>query len=55
MCVRVVAGKGAADRYSVLSPTLLELLKDKNRDIREVAAEALKRIDREAAKKAGVP
>ena len=27
MCVRVVAGKGAADRYSVLSPTLLELLR----------------------------
>ena len=27
MCVRVVAGKGAADRYSVLSTTLLELLR----------------------------
>ena len=27
MCVRVVAGKGAADRYSILSPTLLELLR----------------------------
>ena len=27
MCVRVVAGKGAADRYSVLSPSLLELLR----------------------------
>ena len=27
MCVRVVAGKGAADRYSVLSATLLELLR----------------------------
>lgn len=27
MCMRVVAGKGAADRYSLLSPTLLELLR----------------------------
>jgi integrase/recombinase XerD len=27
MCVRVNAGKGAADRYSLLSPTLLELLR----------------------------
>ncbi len=27
MCVRVVAGKGGADRYSVLSQTLLELLR----------------------------
>ena len=27
MCLRVVAGKGAADRYSVLSATLLELLR----------------------------
>ncbi len=27
MCVRVVGGKGGADRYSVLSPTLLELLR----------------------------
>lgn len=27
MCVRVVAGKGAADRYSVLSATLLERLR----------------------------
>ena len=27
MCVRVVAGKGAADRYSILSGTLLELLR----------------------------
>lgn len=27
MCVRVNAGKGGADRYSVLSPTLLELLR----------------------------
>ena len=27
MCVRVVAGKGAADRYSILSPTLLQLLR----------------------------
>ena len=27
MCVRVVAGKGAADRYSILSPRLLELLR----------------------------
>ena len=28
MCVRVVAGKAGADRYSVLSPTLLELLRN---------------------------
>lgn len=27
MCVRVVAGKGAADRYSILSPSLLALLR----------------------------
>ncbi|MBH9554385.1 tyrosine-type recombinase/integrase [Inhella gelatinilytica] len=27
MCVRVVAGKGAADRYTLLSPTLLSLLR----------------------------
>lgn len=27
MCVRVNAGKGGADRYSLLSPTLLELLR----------------------------
>lgn len=27
MCVRVVAGKGAADRYSILSTTLLEMLR----------------------------
>ena len=27
MCVRVVAGKGSADRYSLLSPSLLELLR----------------------------
>ena len=27
MCVRVNAGKGSADRYSLLSPTLLELLR----------------------------
>jgi integrase/recombinase XerD len=27
MCVRVNAGKGSADRYSILSPTLLELLR----------------------------
>lgn len=27
MCVRVFAGKGAADRYSILSPTLLQLLR----------------------------
>ncbi len=27
MCVLVVAGKGAADRYSILSPRLLELLR----------------------------
>lgn len=27
MCVRINAGKGAADRYSVLSPTLLDLLR----------------------------
>ena len=27
MCVRVNAGKGGADRYSILSPTLLELLR----------------------------
>jgi site-specific recombinase XerD len=27
MCVRVNAGKGGADRYSVLSPTLLDALR----------------------------
>ncbi len=27
MCVRVVAGKGGSDRYSILSPTLLALLR----------------------------
>lgn len=27
MCVRVVAGKGGADRYSILSPSLLALLR----------------------------
>jgi len=27
MCVRVVAGKGSADRYSILSPSLLTLLR----------------------------
>ena len=27
MCVRINAGKGGADRYSILSPTLLELLR----------------------------
>ncbi|MDC6171021.1 tyrosine-type recombinase/integrase [Paucibacter sp. XJ19-41] len=28
MCVRIVAGKGAADRYTLLSPTLLVLLRE---------------------------
>lgn len=28
MCVRVVAGKGSADRYTLLSPTLLVLLRE---------------------------
>ena len=28
MCVRVVAGKGGADRYTLLSPTLLVLLRE---------------------------
>ena len=28
MCVRVNAGKGGVDRYSILSPTLLELLRE---------------------------
>ena len=34
MCVRVVCGKGGKDRYSVLSPTLLELLGAYVRDAR---------------------
>ncbi len=31
MCVRVVAGKGGADRYSILSPSLLALLRQYSR------------------------
>jgi HEAT repeat protein len=44
---------GAAAKPAV--PALIEALKDEDRDVQFRAAEALKRIDPEAAHKAGVP
>jgi HEAT repeat protein/WD40 repeat protein len=44
---------GAAAKRMV--PAIVALLKDSNRQVREAAAAALKKIDPESAKKAGVP
>jgi hypothetical protein len=50
---RALGRRGSRARYAV--PALLEGLSDEDEDVRSAVADALKRIDPEAAAEAGVP